>query len=355
MRRRQQIERAADSVGGRDARRCRIHDLDERLPAHLGVETGGEHLGGQVEINTAGTPGRRGADRPRDADADILRAIDAIRRLGIGARGGELVHLLVIALFEIDDRAVGGAADQHHRKAVRRRVGQRDEAVQKAGGRDGHADAGLLRQKPGDRGGVAGRLLVPETEIANAFGLREAQEVGDRDAGHPENRIDPVQLEGIHHEVEAVGHLPWHVRCAHIAHRCEICAGSNDTRPRPSTAHPPYSPADSDNQELCTNVPLLKSAVNQQRRFSHRLYWSSGRRHAQANQGTTVYHEIAANLVGPAKPRRGAQAGLRQHPSRSGEPGRTSRPNPLRGSSYRMRISRPILWSARPPGSSYGG
>ncbi len=87
-------------------RRRRIDDLDQRLPAGLGVETGAEHLGGQVEIDAAGPPGDRGADRPRDADADILRAVDPVRRLGVGPGGGELVHLLVIALFEIDDRAV---------------------------------------------------------------------------------------------------------------------------------------------------------------------------------------------------------------------------------------------------------
>ena len=170
LRLRQQVERAARPLpapGGCGGAGSTTLISDFRPVS--ASRAGAEHLGGQVEIDAARPPGDGGADRPRDADADILRAVDAVGRLGIGPGGGELVHLLVIALFEIDDRAVGRAADQDHREAVGRRVGQRDQPVQKAGGRDGHADARLLGQKPGDRGGVAGRLLVPEAEIADAL------------------------------------------------------------------------------------------------------------------------------------------------------------------------------------------
>jgi len=72
-----------------------------------------------------------------------------------------------------------------------------------------------LRQIAGDCGGVAGRLLVAKAEVANAFGLRQAQEIGDRDAGHAIDRVDPIQLQSLHHQVKAVGHI----LCAHFVHR----------------------------------------------------------------------------------------------------------------------------------------
>ena len=107
LRDRQQVERAARPIpapggcGGAGST-----TLTSDFFAGLGVESRAEHLGGQVEIDAARPPRDGGADRPRDADADILRPVDAVGRLGIGPGGGELVHLLVIALLEIDDRAV---------------------------------------------------------------------------------------------------------------------------------------------------------------------------------------------------------------------------------------------------------
>jgi len=73
-------------------------------------------------------------------------------------------------------------------------------------------------QIPGDRRRVAGRLLMPKAQVADAFRLRQPQQIGDRDAGHPIDRVDPVQLQRLHHQVKAVGHVPWHILCAHLAH-----------------------------------------------------------------------------------------------------------------------------------------
>ena len=214
-------------------RRRRIDNLDQRLLRRLDVESRAQHFGRQIEIDATRAPRGGGADRPRDADADVLRPVDAIGRLGIGPGGGELIHLLVIALLEIDDRPVARPADHDHRKAVGRGVGQGDHPVQEAGGRDRHADARLLGQVPGDRGRVPGRLLMPEAEIADAFILRQAQQIGDRDAGHAKDRVDPVQLQRLHHQVKAVGHIRRCRRIAHIVHPSESGAG-NDSRPRPS-------------------------------------------------------------------------------------------------------------------------
>ena len=129
---------------------------------------------------------------------------DAECRLAERLGDGELVHLLVVALLQIDDLALGRAGDQDHRKAVGRGMRERGQAVEEAGRRDGEADAGLLGQKAGDRRGVAGVLLVAERKHADAFGLRHAAEVGDRNAGHAVDRLDAVELERIDDEVEAV-------------------------------------------------------------------------------------------------------------------------------------------------------
>src|SRR4051794_18554795 len=94
---------------------------------------------------------------------------------------GQLIHLLVIALLQVDDLALGRAADQDHWEAVGGGVGERSEAVEKAGRGYREADAGLLREKAGNRGRVAGVLLMPERDYAHACGLRHAAQISNRD------------------------------------------------------------------------------------------------------------------------------------------------------------------------------
>ena len=120
---------------------------------------------------------------------------------------GELVHLLVVALLQVDDLALGRAGDQDHREAVRGGVGERRQAIQKAGRRHGQAHAGLLGQEAGDGGGIAGVLLVAERQNADALGLRHAAEIGDRNAGHAVDRVEAVELQRIDDEVKPVRQL----------------------------------------------------------------------------------------------------------------------------------------------------
>ena len=63
---------------------------------------------------------------------------------------------------------------------------------------------GFCVRKPAIDGGVAGVLLVAERDDAHALGLRQAREVGDRNAGQAEDRVDVVQLQRLDDEVEAV-------------------------------------------------------------------------------------------------------------------------------------------------------
>jgi hypothetical protein len=117
----------------------------------------------------------------------------------------ELVELFVVALLQVDDLALARAADQDHRKAVRRRVRERVEAVQEPRRRYGQADSGLLREESCNRRGVARVLLMAERQHPHALGLRAARQVGDRDAGQAVDRVDAVQLERIDDQLEAVG------------------------------------------------------------------------------------------------------------------------------------------------------
>ena len=146
------------------------------------------------------------------ADADVCGVQHAERRLAQRLGDGELVHLLVVALLQVDDLALRRSRDQDHREAVGRGMGQRGEAVEEAGRRHGEADAGLLGQEAGDRGRVAGILLVAERQHADARGLRHAAEIRDRDAGHAVDRVEAVELERVDDEVKAVGQLAFWLR-----------------------------------------------------------------------------------------------------------------------------------------------
>ena len=127
-----------------------------------------EHRGRDVQVDAAGSARHRGADGPGDAAADVLGTVDAIGRLREPFGRRHLVQLLVVAAFQVDDVALAGSGDLHHRKAVRRRIRQGDEAVEepRAGHRQAHA--GLAREEPGRRGRVDGVAFVPEADVADA-------------------------------------------------------------------------------------------------------------------------------------------------------------------------------------------
>ena len=195
------------AAGGRNLGRRRVDDLDQRLLPGLRIHHLTEQLGRQIEIDAARTAGDGRADRARQADADVGGMQHAEGRLAQRLGDGELVHLLVVALLQVDDLALGRARDQDHRKAVGRGVGERDQTVEKAGRRHREADAGLFGQIAGDGRRVAGVLLVPERDDADACGLRHAAEVRDRDAGHAVDRLDVVELHRIDDEMKAVRQL----------------------------------------------------------------------------------------------------------------------------------------------------
>jgi hypothetical protein len=137
--------RALHGVRRGDLARRRVDDLDQRLLAGGGVHGLREQFGRKVQVHAAGTAGQRRADGAGDAHADVLGVEHAEGRLAQRLGNRELVHFLVVALLQIDDLALARAADQDHREAVGRGVGQCRQAVQKAGRRHRHADAGLLR------------------------------------------------------------------------------------------------------------------------------------------------------------------------------------------------------------------
>jgi hypothetical protein len=68
----QQVERARDGLLRGDLARRRIDDLDQRLAARLRVQRLRKQLRRQVEVDAARTAGDRCANRPGDADPDVL-------------------------------------------------------------------------------------------------------------------------------------------------------------------------------------------------------------------------------------------------------------------------------------------
>ena len=207
------VERALDGGRGRDLGGRRVDHLHQRFRAGSRIHHLAEKFCRQVEIDAARTAGDGGADRARQADADVGGVQHAEGRLAERLGDRELVHLFIVALLQVDDLAFGGARNQDHREAVGGGVGQRGEAVEEAGRRDGEADARFLGQIAGDRGGVAGVLLVAEREHANALGLHHAAEVRDRDARHTIDGVDAVELERVDDEMKAIRQLLLGARC----------------------------------------------------------------------------------------------------------------------------------------------
>ena len=144
----------------------------------------------------------------------------AERRLAQRLGDGELVHLLVVALLQVDDLALRRSRHQDHREAVGGGMGQRGEPVEEAWRRHGEANARLLGEEAGDRGRIAGILLVAERQHANARGLRHAAEIRDRDAGHAIDRGETVELERVDEEMKAVGQLAFGCIGGFLFDRC---------------------------------------------------------------------------------------------------------------------------------------
>ena len=178
----QQLDGRVDRLDLGQLLGCRVDHAPQRLRRLLGVEHLAEDGGRDVEVDAAGTAGRRGADRPGDTAADVLGARYSVGRLGEEPGGGQLVHLLVVAPLQVDEVALAGAGDLHHREAVGGGVGECDESVEEAWCGHGQADAGLLGEEPRRGGGVACVALVPEADVAQARGLGQPGEIGDRDA-----------------------------------------------------------------------------------------------------------------------------------------------------------------------------
>ncbi|MCY1225461.1 hypothetical protein D9M68_620890 [compost metagenome] len=82
---------------------------------------------------------------------------------------------------------------------------QRRQPVQETGRRHGQANARLLREKAGNRCGVACVLLVTEADDAHAVGLRQTREIGDRNAGQAVDVFDAVQLERVDDQMKTIG------------------------------------------------------------------------------------------------------------------------------------------------------
>src|SRR4029079_3324682 len=132
-------------------------------------------------------------------------------------------------------------------------------------------DAGLLGQIASDRCRIACILLVAERQHANALSLRHPEKIGNRDAGHGINGLDPVELYRIDDEMEAIRQLlvssgcicinALHCRCGHFApsksslwYRIEVSPVLQSARRGLSTAM--YARAPDVRHARCRALPM---------------------------------------------------------------------------------------------------
>src|SRR5208282_5934150 len=156
----------------------------------------------QIKVDAARASGDSGPDRARNTDADVLGPLDAVGGFGKGLGRVHLVELFVFALLQIDGGPIARSADLYHREAVGGGIRKSHHTVEKAGRRDGQADARLLRQIAGDRRRVTGGGFMAEADIAAPRGLGQTGQIGDRYAGDAIDSVEAVQLQGVHDEVE---------------------------------------------------------------------------------------------------------------------------------------------------------
>ena len=161
----EQVERALHGVSGRDLARCCVNHLDERTLAGLGFHGLREQLGRQVQVNATRAARQRRADGAGNTHADVLCMQHPECGFAKWLGNGQLVHLFVVTLLQVNNLALAGAADQDHGKAVGGGIGQSGQAVEEARGRHRQADAGLLRQETSGRCGIAGVLLMAEMRV----------------------------------------------------------------------------------------------------------------------------------------------------------------------------------------------
>jgi hypothetical protein len=160
------IERTLDRIGCRDLCRRRVDDLDQRLLAGGRIHHLAKQFCRQIEIDAARAARHRSADGAREPDADVGSVQHAERRLAQRLGDGELVHLLVVALLQVDDLALRRSRHQNHREAIGGGMRQRSEPIEEAWRRHGEANARLLGEEARDRGRIAGILLVAERQHA---------------------------------------------------------------------------------------------------------------------------------------------------------------------------------------------
>ena len=169
-----------------------------RVDRDAGAHDGGAGEAGRFEV-------------ARDRHADVFGMQHAERRLAQRLGDGELVHLFVITLLQIDDFAFARAADQNHRKAVGSRVSQRGQTIQKSGCGHRQTNARFLRHETCNRRRVAGVLLMTERNHAHAGSLRLPRKIRNWNSGQPVDGVDAVKLERVDDEVKTVGRF---LRCS---------------------------------------------------------------------------------------------------------------------------------------------
>ena len=104
--------------------RCRVNNFDQGFGAGLGIHGLTQEFRRQIKIDTTRPAGNSRTNGARNADTDIFRVQDAVSGLTERLGNGQLVHLFIVALLQVDNFALRRAADQDHWKAIGRCVCQ---------------------------------------------------------------------------------------------------------------------------------------------------------------------------------------------------------------------------------------
>ena len=128
----EQVQRPVYRIGTRNLFGRRVDHLDQGSQAGRVLHHLRKELGGEIQIDASGSARQGGANGAGDTNPNVLCMQDPVSGLAKRLGNGELIHLFVVALLQVNDLALARATDQDHGKAVHRGVGKRRQAVQES-------------------------------------------------------------------------------------------------------------------------------------------------------------------------------------------------------------------------------
>src|SRR5947209_979118 len=132
-------------------------------------------------------------DRHVDVERDAMDVLDRMRELAEWRRDQHLT--LFLERSHASPPGLRSAADQDHRPAILLSVGEAGEGVDDAGARHDEAGARAPGQITHRLRGIRGGLLVPHSDVGDAFLLCGRGDRAHRKPDDPEHELDALLFE----------------------------------------------------------------------------------------------------------------------------------------------------------------